>query len=65
MPRRRPVGAQDCISNIFVVLVSWVISIIYYAYVFLVWLPQIEGKYKEKDHIFAQTKMAFVLIFNR
>ena len=50
MPRRRPIGPQDCISNIFVVLVSWVISIIYYAYVFLVWLPQIEGKCKELDH---------------
>ena len=47
MPRRTQVRFQDCISNIFVVLVSWVISIIYYAYVFLVWLPQVEGKSKE------------------
>lgn len=29
-------------GNIFVVLVSWVIGIIYYSYVFLVWLPKAE-----------------------
>jgi hypothetical protein len=44
MPRRLPVRPQVIIGNIFVVLVSWVIGIIYYAYVFLVWLPKAEGK---------------------
>lgn len=42
MPRRLPVRPQAIIGNIFVVLVSWVIGIIYYAYVFLVWLPKSE-----------------------
>ena len=45
MPRRLPVRPQVIIGNIFVVLVSWVIGIIYYAYVFLVWLPKAEGKF--------------------
>ena len=44
MPRRLPVRPQVIIGNIFVVLVSWVIGVIYYAYVFLVWLPKAEGK---------------------
>ena len=44
MPRRLPVRPQVIIGNIFVVLVSWVIGIIYYAFVFLVWLPKAEGK---------------------
>ena len=46
MPRRQPLNPQIFIGNIFVVLVSWVIGIIYYAYVFLVWLPKAEGKLK-------------------
>ena len=53
MPRRLPVRPQVVIGNIFVVLVSWVIGIIYYSYVFLVWLPKAEGKY-----IFMKTKNA-------
>jgi hypothetical protein len=44
MPRRLPVRPQVIIGNIFVVLVSWVIGVIYYAYTFLVWLPKAEGK---------------------
>jgi len=44
MPRRLPVLPQGIIGNIFVVLVSWVIGVIYYAYTFLVWLPKAEGK---------------------
>ncbi len=48
MPRRLPVRPQVIIGNIFVVLVSWVIGVIYYAYVFLVWLPKAEGKYRPK-----------------
>ena len=48
MPRRLPVRPQVIIGNIFVVLVSWVIGVIYYAYVFLVWLPKAEGKYNSK-----------------
>jgi hypothetical protein len=28
----------------FVILVAWLIGTIYYAYVFLVWLPQAESK---------------------
>ena len=34
--------AATIVGNIFVVLVSWVIGVIYYAYVFLVWLPKAE-----------------------
>ena len=34
--------ASTIVGNIFVVLVSWVIGVIYYAYVFLVWLPKTE-----------------------
>jgi len=45
MPRRLPVRPQVIIGNIFVVLVTFVIGIIYYAYVFLVWLPKSEGKW--------------------
>lgn len=48
MPRRLPVRPQVIIGNIFVVLVSWVIGVIYYAYVFLVWLPKAEGKFWAK-----------------
>ena len=44
MPRRLPVRPQVIIGNIFVVLVTWVIGVIYYAYTFLVWLPKAEGK---------------------
>ena len=50
MPRRLPVRPQVIIGNIFVVLVSWVIGIIYYAYVFLVWLPKAEGKFMNPLH---------------
>ena len=49
MPRRLPVRPQVIIGNIFVVLVSWVIGIIYYSYVFLVWLPKAEGKYQPQQ----------------
>ena len=45
MPRRLPVRASVVVGNIFVVLVTIVISLIYYAYTFLVWLPKAEGKY--------------------
>ena len=44
MPRSLPVRPHVIIGNIFVVLVSWVIGLIYYAYTFLVWLPKAEGK---------------------
>lgn len=43
MPRRLPVRPKVMLGNMFVVLVSWLIGIIYYAYVFLVWLPKVEG----------------------
>ena len=49
MPRRLPVRPQVIIGNIFVVLVSWVIGVIYYAYVFLVWLPKAEGKCARRE----------------
>ena len=52
MPRRLPVRPQVIIGNIFVVLVSWVIGIIYYAYVFLVWLPKAEGKFMNQIEAF-------------
>ena len=42
MPKRLPMRAATIVGNIFVVLVSWVIGVIYYAYVFLVWLPKAE-----------------------
>jgi len=42
MPKRLPMRASTIVGNIFVVLVSWVIGVIYYAYVFLVWLPKAE-----------------------
>ena len=45
MPRRLPVRPQVIMGNVFVVLVSAVIGIIYYAYVFLVWLPKAESKF--------------------
>ena len=45
MPRRLPVRASVVVGNIFVVLVTIVISLIYYAYTFLVWLPKAEGKF--------------------
>ena len=45
MPRRLPVRPQVIIGNIFVVLVTAVIGLIYYAYTFLVWLPKAEGKF--------------------
>ena len=44
MPRRLPVRPQVIIGNIFVVLVTAVIGLIYYAYTFLVWLPKAESK---------------------
>jgi len=46
MPRRLPVRPQVIVGNIFVVLVSTVIGIIYYAYVFLVWLPKAEDDWR-------------------
>ena len=45
MPRRLPMRPQVMIGNIFVVLVTFMIGLIYYAYTFLVWLPKAEGKW--------------------
>ena len=49
MPRRLPVRPAVIIGNIFVVLITLVISFIYYAYTFVVWLPKAKGKYNTAE----------------
>ena len=51
MPRRLPVRPAKVFGNFFVLLVLSVIALIYYTFVFVVWGPRADSKYRIFSHI--------------
>lgn len=48
MPRRLPVRPAKILGNFFVLFILTVIFFIYYAFVFVVWGPKMNGKSKAR-----------------
>lgn len=44
MPRRLPIRAAKIVGNVFVLLVTCVMSLVYYTFVGVVWGPRVTGK---------------------
>lgn len=50
MPRRLPIRPAKIIGNIFVLLVTMVLGLIYYTYVWVVYGPKLQGKSSDQSY---------------